>query len=431
MRRHLILPLAAAVSLAASALAAQAPSSPLLRDIQILAADSLGGRFTGSPEALQAASYIAGRFRQIGLKPAAGTSYLQPFNVNRNAPAMKELKIPFGLTGVNVAALLPGTDKTLRNELVVVGAHYDHLGFGGYGASRDTLVAVHNGADDNASGTVALFRIAEHLKRSGTKRSVLFLAFSGEELGLLGSQAYVKSPLLPLERTVAMVNLDMVGRLRNSRLIVYGTGTAAEFPALLDSLNATANFDLRKNPDGFGPSDHSSFFGMKRPVLHLFTDLHEDYHRSTDDADKINIAGIEQVAAFASNIVRAIGNRATALTFMDQSPNHGMVATAPAAPTSGAAPRGGARPWFGSIPDMAGDVTNGVLFSGVSAGSPAEKAGLKAGDVLVRIDANEIGDLQAMTDALSLYQPGDAAKVTVLRDGKEVVVDLTFAARAR
>ena len=424
----------AAAKLSAHALVAQSPSATLRRDLQVLAADSLGGRFTGSREARQAAEYIARRFRELGLRPAAAGAYLQPFAVSRNAPAMKELRVPFALEGVNVAALLPGTDPTLRDEFVIVGAHYDHLGLGGYGASRDTLVAVHNGADDNASGTVALFRIAEQLKRTGTRRSVLFLAFSGEELGLLGSQAYVRSPLEPLARTVAMVNLDMVGRLRNGKLIVYGTGTAAEFPTLLDSLNAARQFDLRKIPDGFGPSDHSSFFGMKRPVLHLFTDLHDDYHRSTDDVEKINFDGLAQVAGFAADVVRAVANRRAALTFQDQAAGHGLVAVAPGradAPASGVAPRGGARAWFGSIPDMAGDVAKGVLFSGVSAGSPAEKAGLMMGDILVRIGDSEIADLQAMTDALNSYKPGDVARVVVLRGGREHVVDLTFAARAR
>lgn len=435
--------LVAAALLAAAPLAAQAPLLPILEDVKVLAADSLGGRFTGSAGARTAAAYLARRFREVGARPA-GTDYLQPFAVSGNAPAVKALRLPFPLEGVNVAAFLPGRDRALRDEVVLVGAHYDHLGLGGFSSAMDTTYAVHNGADDNASGAAALIRIAEVLKRAGTRRSVLLVAFSGEELGLLGSQAYVRQPLRPLAQTVAMVNLDMVGRLRNERLIVYGAATAKEFPALLDSLNATAKFDLRASGDGYGPSDHSSFYAQKLPVLHFFTDLHEDYHRATDDWERINATGLQRVADFAAATAKAIADRPTRLTLVDLPPSAGrMTVTAPANPhdapgTTMASPSGGAGTasrssgygaYFGSIPDMAGGADKGVPFSGVRAGSPAEQAGLKAGDILIRIAEHEIPDLQAMTNVLRTYRPGDKVRVVVLREGREVGVDLTFGQR--
>ena len=248
------------------------PPITALDDIRYLSDDRLGGRMTGSPGADSAAAYLARRFEQVGLQPAAG-GWFQSFTVAKEAPVAQSARVG-GLVGRNVIGLLPGHDPNLRNETVVVGAHYDHLGLGGFGSlDPDSAGRVHNGADDNASGSAMLIQIAERLAQTPPARTVLFIAFSGEELGLLGSAHYVKQPLYPLTTTMAMVNLDMVGRLRNGRLIVYGARTAKEFPALLDSLNWHAGFDLKAQGDGYGPSDQSSFYGAGKPVLHLFTDL--------------------------------------------------------------------------------------------------------------------------------------------------------------
>ena len=191
---------------------------------------------TGSPGADSAAAYLARRFEQVGLQPAAG-GWFQSFTVAKEAPVAQSARVG-GLVGKNVIGLLPGHDPVLRNETVIVGAHYDHLGLGGFGSlDPDSTGKVHNGADDNASGSAMLIHLAARLAQSPPARTVLFIAFSGEELGLLGSAHYVKQPVYPLSTTMAMINLDMVGRLRNGRLIVYGARTAKEFPALLDSLN--------------------------------------------------------------------------------------------------------------------------------------------------------------------------------------------------
>ncbi len=290
----------------ASPLQAQRPEPPrLLDDIRFLSDDRLQGRMTGSRGADSAAAYLARRFSQVGLQPAAG-GWFQSFTVGQEAPAAGQAHTG-PLVGKNVIGILPGRDPVLRTQTSVLGAHYDHLGLGSFGSlDPDRTGLVHNGADDNASGAAALIQVAARLAASPPARTVVFIAFGGEELGLLGSAYYVKQPIYPLASTLAMVNLDMVGRLRNGRLIVYGARSAKEFPALLDSLNWYAGFDLKAQGDGYGPSDHSSFYAAKRPVLHLFTDLHEDYHRTTDDWQKVNYDGLKRVADFSLGLVTAL-----------------------------------------------------------------------------------------------------------------------------
>ena len=267
--------------------AQRSPEPPrLLDDISFLSDDRLQGRMTGHPGRIPLPRIWPAGFPRWGFSPPpeAGSSRLLSAGT-RPRPVR-----PTGrLVGKNVIGILPGRDPVLRNQTVVLGAHYDHLGLGGFGSlDPDSTGLVHNGADDNASGIAALIQVAARLAASPPARTVVFIAFSGEELGLLGSAYYVKQPIYPLAQTLAMVNLDMVGRLRNGRLIVYGARSAKEFPALLDSLNWYAGFDLKAQGDGYGPSDQSSFYAVKRPVLHLFTDLHEDYHRTTDDWQKMN-----------------------------------------------------------------------------------------------------------------------------------------------
>jgi hypothetical protein len=380
----------------------------LLDDIRFLSEDRLQGRATGSPGADAAAAYLARRFSEVGLQPAAG-GWFQSFPIGRNAPGSQQGKAG-AIVGKNVIGILPGSDPVLRNQSVVIGAHYDHLGRGGFGSlDADTNGLVHNGADDNASGVAALIQVAARLAASPPGRTVVFIAFSGEELGLLGSAHYVKQPIYPLSGTLAMVNLDMVGRLRNGRLIVYGARSAKEFPALLDSLNWYAGFDLSAQGNGYGPSDHSSFYAAKRPVLHLFTDLHEDYHRSTDDWHKVNLDGLKRVADFALGLVTALANRSTPLTFL----NLPDPLPSPAAAHPPVTPGYGA--YLGTVPDMASPA-GGVRLVGVRAGSPAEKAGLRGDDIITRIGGNETPDLQAMTDALRSLRPGETVEIEVRRD---------------
>jgi hypothetical protein len=389
-----------------------------LDDIRFLSSDSLAGRLTGTPGADTAAAYLARRFAAVGLQPAPG-GWFQAFRIEPDAPVAQHAHVG-GLTGRNVIGVLPGHDPRLRNEAVIVGAHYDHLGLGGFGSlDPDSTGKVHNGADDNASGAAMLIEIATRLEADPPARTVVFIAFSGEELGLLGSSYYVKHPTVPLQATVAMINLDMVGRLRQKRLIVYGSQTAHEFPALLDSLNWYAGLDLKTRGDGYGPSDQSSFYAAGRPVLHVFTDLHEDYHRTTDDWEKINVQGFGQVASFTTALVTALANRTTPLT---------PVAAPAPTQSSGAAASAGYGAYLGTVPDMA-ESPGGVRLVGVRAGSPAEKAGLRGDDIITRIGGMNVPDLQAMTNALRSHSPGDTVEIVVRRGATMTTLRATLGTR--
>jgi aminopeptidase YwaD len=405
--------LSAAVAACASvsrgnARSSSGPDSARVRnDIRYLASDALEGRGTGTPGNDSAAAFAARRYAALGLRPLS-PGYLQPFQARS---AM--LAHAGGLAAVqtqNIVALLQGKDPALRGQTIVIGAHIDHLGRSTAGAlDPDAGDAIRNGADDNASGTAAVLELARLLSARPTRRSVIFVNFSGEELGLLGSQYFVEHSPVPLDSIVAMLNFDMVGRMRGDSLIVYGVATARELPLLLDSANATVGLHLRGIGDGFGPSDHSSFFARNIPVLHFFTNLHDDYHRATDDADKINAAGEARVIALAERVVRDLDDRNSRLTF---------VRSAAPAPVAGA--RTGSNVYFGSIPDMTAPDVKGLRLTGVRAGSPADSAGLKAGDIVVELGGKEVTDLQSYSDALYSHQPGDEVDLVVQRGSERV-----------
>ena len=376
----------------------------VLADVEFLADDRQEGRGVGTAGLERAGAYIRDAFKHAGLQVS-----FQNFAIPADAPAV----LHTGLGGTptrNVVAVIPGTAAT-RGEIVVVGAHYDHLGMGGFGAlDPDSTGRVHNGADDNASGTAALLEIGRILAHRRPARTVVLVAFSGEELGTLGSSYFVgHATPEPIDSLYTMLNLDMVGRLRNARLLALGAATAREFPALLDSLNTPPRFDLRASGDGWGPSDHEVFFATRHPVLHFFTDLHEDYHRSTDDWPKLNVNGIAQVAQFVADLALVLADRSGPLTFVD--------APRPQATAGGS----GYGAYLGTIPDMSGGVPNGqgVKITGVRAGSPAAQAGLAAGDVITTIGGKHIGNLYDMTDALRSHQPGDTVVIVSTRDGVE------------
>jgi hypothetical protein len=391
----------------------------IMDDIKFLADDRLEGRLTGTPDADTAAAYIQQRFKQVGLQAPAG-GWFQEFKVEGGAAQQVATA---GSVGRNVVGLLPGSDPVLREQVIVVGAHYDHLGGGAFGAlDPDSTGKVHNGADDNASGVAAIINLAQRLAQNPPARTIVFVAFSGEELGLLGSAYYVRQPAAPLSKTMAMINFDMVGRLKNNRLIIYGTETATQFTPLLDSINTSFRFDLKMRGDGYGPSDQSAFYAVKKPVLHFFTDLHEDYHSTTDDWQKIIVAGMLKVTDFAAAVLRELADRPTPLTFVDQPSPHAQ------APAPGQVQTPGYGAYLGTVPDMAGEA-GGVKLTGVRAGSPAEKAGLQRDDVITRIGDMQITDLQAMTDALRAHKPGDVVPITVQRDGKPITVSVTLGTR--
>jgi aminopeptidase YwaD len=309
----------------------------------------------------------------------------------------------------NVVGFLEGRDATLKNQIIVIGAHYDHLGYGGEGSGslKPDTVAIHHGADDNASGVAGLLELAQAYaaNRSELKRSLLFISFSGEELGLLGSAYYVKNPLFPLDRTVSMINMDMIGRLRNKDLIVYGIGTSPGFEALVKKYDADSSFVLKLNKDGYGPSDQSSFYGKKIPVLFFFTDIHPDYHRPSDTYDKINYDGEQRVVQF----VEAIASD------LDETPEQPQY-VAVEAPRPMQAGRS-TRVYMGTIPDF-GEQVEGMKLAGVREGGPAAKAGLQAGDIIVKFGRVEVKNLYDFTYALAECKPGDEVDVVVKRGGE-------------
>jgi len=314
----------------------------------------------------------------------------------------------------NVLAVLPG-EGPLADEVIVIGAHYDHLGYGGAGSFVPDVNEIHNGADDNASGATSLIEVARQLTARGGKlpRTIAFLAFTGEERGLIGSAHYVANPVLPLDKTVAMLNMDMVGRLKDEKLIIQGAATAPELDVLVDELGERYGFDITKQAGGTGPSDHTSFYLKKIPVLHFFTGTHRDYHRPSDDADKLNLDGMRRVVSMLTDMT-------VALAEAPERPTYQEVAAPP--PMGGG---DGDRPYFGSIPDFA-NAGEGYALSGVTAGSPAEKAGLQEGDLIIQVGESKVANLEDFDSALRKHKAGDKVPVKVKRGEEEVTVTVTL-----
>ena len=322
----------------------------------------------------------------------------------------------------NVVAILEGVGH-LKEETIVVGAHYDHLGYGGQGSLAPWTKDIHNGADDNSSGTSALLEIAEQLAvrnlsmdqqlSAPSRRRIVFIAFSAEERGLIGSARYVNEPLVALDKTIAMVNLDMVGRLTDNKLIVTGTGTSDVWNPLLDNLNSSAKFELTRKPEGVGPSDHQSFYLKNIPVLHLFTGLHDFYHRPSDDFKTINFEGLGRITALTTEIISSIA-------LADERPNFKK-----AEKKRNVANTGGDRPYFGSIPDYS-DSSDGLPLTGVATNGPASKAGIKAKDVVIGLGKYKIGGIEDFDSALRKFKAGDKVPVKVMRAGKELTLMITL-----
>ena len=332
---------------------------------------------------------------------------------------------PLAAEARNVAAMLRGSDPMMWDDYVIVGAHFDHLGSGGEGSLAPDSQEIHNGADDNASGTAAIIEVARAMAENPPERSVLFLAFTGEERGLWGSAYWVEEPTISMDDAIAMLNLDMVGRVVDDAVTIFGFGTADEWNEIVDGANAELARPLRvaKAPDGYGPSDHSSFHVAGLPVLHFFSNTHVDYHRPSDDWDKINADGLNRITELTEGVVRSLatgGRNAVALTpiQMEQpSPNAG-----------GSSSSSGYGPYLGSIPDMS-PRDFGLRITGVREGSPADVGGLRGGDVVVEFDGAEITDIYAYTYALREKKPGDEVVIIVERDGERVTLNVVLGRR--
>ena len=314
----------------------------------------------------------------------------------------------------NVIGVMEGRGS-LKDETVIVGAHYDHLGYGGRGSLAPWTMDIHNGADDNSSGTTGMMEIASLVAAADSKnrRRVVFIAFSAEERGLIGSSFYVNNPLFNLSNTVAMINLDMIGRLTDNKLIITGTGTSDIWPDLIDRANETPQFAITQQPEGTGPSDHQSFYLKDIPVLHLFTGLHEFYHRPSDDVEIVNFQGMAKVVQFGAEITMHLQTTETRPNFKKAEKKRNVANT------------GGVRPYFGSIPDYA-DSVEGLPLNGVSANGPADKAGIKQKDIIIGINEYKIGGIEDFDSALRKFKAGDKISVTVLRARKKLVLQLTL-----
>jgi hypothetical protein len=311
----------------------------------------------------------------------------------------------------NVLAYLPG--KT--DEYIIIGAHYDHLGYGNVDSLAPSQIGkIHPGADDNASGTAGVLELARLLapRKGQLQRGILFADFAGEELGLLGSAEWVKEPTLPLDKAVAMINMDMIGRIKDENVFIGGTGTGATFKELLDEEKPKFPFHFEYSASGYSASDHTSFVGKQIPVLFFFSGLHSDYHKPSDTWDKINAPDAAKLLDFIDDVAMKVDSEKERVAFF-------TVKEEQPAGQAASGGGGGYGPYFGSIPDF-GQEENGVKFSDVRPGSPAAKAGFKAGDILVQFGDKPIHNLYDFTDALRRSKVGDEVNVKVLRDGKPV-----------
>jgi Zn-dependent M28 family amino/carboxypeptidase len=324
----------------------------------------------------------------------------------------------------NVLGWLPPAGGSTNEEIVLIGAHYDHLGHGDTGSlqRKEEEGQIHNGADDNASGDAAVLEIAAALARQrreqpdSFRRGVVVALWSGEELGLIGSAYYTEHPAKPLGNTVACVNFDMVGRLRENKLTLNGTGSSTVWRKLLEKRNVAAGFNLQLLDDPFPPTDVTSFYPKGVPVISFFTGSHEEYHRPADKASTLNYEGLERVTKFAAGIVRDLVAAPERPDYLKVERND----------TGGS--RETLRAYLGTIPDYAAEV-NGVKLTGARSGSPADKAGVKTGDIIVEFAGQKIGNIYDYTYALDAVKIGQPVKMVILRGSDRLELTVTPAAR--
>lgn len=404
--------LAAALFWAVSSLFSQTIDEKKLRQhVTFLASDRLKGRGTGSPEERKAADYLAKQFKKIGLQPKGDDgTYLHRFG-------FKKTSDPHGGTAENTPQVysqnVVGYLDNGAAHTIIIGAHYDHLGLGHDHNSLDANPdgKIHNGADDNASGTAGVVELARYFARNGVKEqhNLLFLCFSGEELGLVGSKRYTEYPTVDLSTCSFMINMDMIGRLNaEKRLVVGGVGTSPEFVPLLKSLQG--DFSFKFDSAGIGPSDHTSFYLKNMPVLFFFTGQHSDYHKPSDDTDKVNFAGEKQVLELVARVVEAF-DRQPKLTFQETK------ASADNTPRFTVT--------LGIMPDYTYE-GEGLHVDGVTDGKPASKAGVLKDDVIIALGDLPIKDINDYMKALGKFKKGDATTVKVRRKTEEKVLPIAF-----
>lgn len=431
MKRFSWFPFVVAAMLAAPALtrAVEIDEAALKALVTDLASDERKGRGIGTPELDAVTDALEGAFHAAGLAPALPGGFVQesplldrptPETTDRSGADTNPSEAPPRSVVVrNVIGLVKG--KAASGH-VIIGAHYDHLGISADATAQDRIF---NGADDNASGVAALVELARRFAAEPEPpgRTIVFIAFSGEESGLAGSKAYVAAPALPLAEAVAMVNLDTIGRLVDRRLTVLGVGTSDLFEPMLTGMNYAFHFDLALSKEPFHTSDHAPFIEKSIPAIQLFTGGNADYHRVTDSTDKVDFTGLAEVAAFAGEILSYLSDESVEVRF----------ASPAAATTAAPVPPGGEgttrrRASLGTIPDFERQ-SGGVLVSGLVPGSPAEKIGILTGDIVVELDGVAVDNLQDYQAGLAARSPGDTVRVVVLRGQERKTFEVTLVAR--
>lgn len=382
------------------------------RTVEYLASQELGGRYPATAGDTLASEYITGKLRGLKLKPIVKgkkkTGYYQDFTYGKDVKR----------TTHNIIAVLPGKDKHLKHEYIVVGSHYDHLGMGGQGSGsrRPDTLGVHPGADDNASGDAVVLQLARSFKKARPSRSIIFAFFGAEEQGIVGSKEFVEwmrhedprriNLPIDLDGIVAMVNLDMVGRMRDNALSVSGTGTSTDFKALAEKAAGLTNLTITCTPDGYGPSDQASFVAADIPVLYLTTGGHMEYHTPADVPSTLNYDGMQQTLAYARVLVTELANLPGKPDFIN-------------VPGSNTMSHAQFKVTLGLMPDVTGASTvPGLRADIVVAGKPAHAAGMKSGDIIQEIDGKPVNDINEYMERLSELKAGTTIPVKVLRGGE-------------
>lgn len=379
----------------------------LKADVEYLADDRLEGRAVGTKGEELAAAYIAQRFKALGLTPKGTDGYFQTFSRKLKADPHSVAPSDTGvIVGRNVAGFIDhGAEHT-----VIIGAHYDHLGYGEYGSLHTGEPAIHNGADDNASGVAVMLQLAKVLNNGPAGNNYLFIAFSGEERGLWGSNFFTKEPTLTLDHINYMINMDMVGRLNDEqKLAINGTGTSPVWAETLERL-AAERFHLVLSESGVGASDHTSFYLKDIPVLHFFTGQHEDYHRPSDDAHKLNYEGMERIGQLIFALAEELdddGELAFTKTKEEQRDLPAFKVT------------------LGVMPDYLFD-GEGMRIAGVKEGRPAANAKMEEGDIVIRMGDIEVTGMQSYMKALSAFEEGQKVNVVIQRGKKQLKKKVTF-----
>lgn len=387
------------------------PENKIKEDVAFLADDKLEGRHTGTEGEKKAQDYIAQRFSDLGLEQKGVNGYFEAFTFKPKTDPHQEVKYTVvgtdsTITGTNVIGFIDNKAP----YTVIVGAHYDHLGYGAEGSLyRGEEKEIHNGADDNASGVAIMLNLASKLKNTNKSNNYLFIAFSGEEMGLLGSNYFTKNATIDLASANYMLNMDMVGRLKaDSTLAVYGVGTSPILKQVVNSSNS--QFKIIEKESGTGPSDHTSFYNNDIPVLHFFTGQHEDYHKPSDDFDKLNYVGMEAISNYIFEIITELDD-------------DGKLAFRKTKNESEDVPR--FRVGLGVIPDYLFD-GKGMRIDGISEDKPAQKAGLQKGDIVIKLGDSTIVDMMSYMRALSVFNEGDKTKIVVDRKGTVVEAEIEF-----